>query len=97
MDITYHGNLVEAALWFVIAVVLARRAVKGGDAGKIYAKLAPAFLVFSVSDVIEAHTGAWWRPPWLLVMKLGCIAVFVWGFRALKRTEQNSRRSGDGP
>ena len=42
MDITYHGNLVEAALWFVIAVVLARRAVKGGDARKIDAKLAPA-------------------------------------------------------
>jgi len=43
--------------------------------------LSGAFLAFSVSDLIESHTGAWWRPIWLLVLKAACIAVFLFGFR----------------
>lgn len=39
---------------------------------------AAAFALFGVSDILEAHTGAWWRPWWLLMMKGTCLAVFAW-------------------
>ena len=36
-----------------------------------------AFLLFGFSDYVEAHTGAWWRPWWLLFWKGACLAVFL--------------------
>jgi hypothetical protein len=31
------------------------------------------FLLFGLSDLVEAQTGAWWRPWWLLMWKGLCI------------------------
>jgi hypothetical protein len=39
---------------------------------------AVTFLAFGGSDLVEAHTGAWWRPWWLLVWKGLCLAIFAW-------------------
>jgi hypothetical protein len=36
-----------------------------------------AFGLFGLSDYIEAGTGAWWRPWWLLALKVACILTFV--------------------
>ncbi|MBE7458640.1 MAG: hypothetical protein KJ057_17160 [Phycisphaerae bacterium] len=35
------------------------------------------FLAFGASDVVEADTGAWWRPWWLLAWKAACLAVLL--------------------
>ncbi|MCA8992114.1 MAG: hypothetical protein KDA88_09055 [Planctomycetaceae bacterium] len=54
--------------------------------------LAIAFLLFSVSDVIEIQTGAWWKPIWLMLLKGSCIAIFAWGlwrYRQLKTTTED--------
>ena len=70
------ANYIEAGLWaiigtgFLLHALLKYRGVNSFTA-------AAAFLLFGISDVIETRTGAWWRPWWLLVMKGGCIAVFL--------------------
>jgi len=51
---------------------------------------AVAFGLFGWSDWVEATTGAWWNPWWLLAWKAGCILVFV----ALLVRYQRSRRKG---
>jgi hypothetical protein len=62
------SNFAEAALWITIGLAFAIRAGRGR------ALLAAGlFVAFGATDIIEAGTGAWWRPWWLLAWKLGCI------------------------
>jgi hypothetical protein len=78
MTIAQQGNLLEAVLWFAVAVALLAAAWRGPSSRrKILMILAAAFAAFGASDLIEMRTGAWWRPPWLLAMKGACVAVFV--------------------
>ena len=71
------ANMAEAALWgivaagFLVAAVRPRLRMMKLAAGA-------AFLAFGASDVVEAHTGAWWRPWWLLAWKAACVAVMLW-------------------
>jgi hypothetical protein len=75
-------NHCEAGLWLLVAIVfLAKTAHARSPLRRIFLALAAAFLAFSVSDVIEAETGAWWDPPSLLVLKAACVAAMVWAFR----------------
>jgi hypothetical protein len=79
-------NLFEAALWFLISMALLFAAYRAcGARRRLYLLLSVAFLVFAVSDVIEADTGAWWRPFWLLLLKIGCLVVFVYGIWEYQR------------
>ena len=67
----------EAALWFVMA---AAAAVPGGRlplTTRWQRVLVVALAAFGVSDLIEMRTGAWWRPPGLLVLKGSCLAAFA--------------------
>jgi len=69
------GNQIEGVLWIVIAGVVA---VAGWWPGRrqfrSLAALAAGILVlFGASDFVEARTGAWWEPWWLLVWKGTCI------------------------
>jgi hypothetical protein len=81
-----NGNLLEAGLWFFIAlVVLVRSFLDVPHFRRCYHFLTVAFLIFGISDLIEAQTGAWWRPWWLLVLKAACLAAFVFGFREYYR------------
>jgi hypothetical protein len=65
-------NCCEAALWFAIGTGLLIASIKGTQK-KHYANIFQAgsatFLIFSLTDIIEAHSGAWWRPFWLLLIK----------------------------
>ena len=75
------ANWIEAGVWTVVAILLAARAIRStGRVRRILGILSAAFLLFGVSDVIEAHTGAWWRPLGLLIMKGACLVVIAWGF-----------------
>jgi hypothetical protein len=81
-DLESSGNVIEAALWFTVSIVLLAKALRAeADLRGTFFILSAAFFAFSVSDLIESQTGAWWRPFWLLILKAGCIGVFVYGFR----------------
>ena len=69
------ANYAEAGLWILVAIAFGVVAIRrAGAARRRCAGAAVAFLLFGVSDVVEAETGAWWRPWWLLAWKATCIA-----------------------
>jgi hypothetical protein len=95
MEIEKDGNLTEAGLWFVCTVVLAAKALKAdGKLQMVFFILAVGFLAFGISDVVESHTGAWWRPFWLLIWKVVCVAVFYFGFREYYRLARAEKVAG---
>jgi hypothetical protein len=70
------SNYFECCLWLAIGIGFAIGALR--RAARLNCVVAcAAFLLFGVSDYVEAHTGAWWRPWWLLVWKGGCLLVFL--------------------
>src|SRR5689334_8196350 len=73
------SNYAEACLWAGIGVAFAIAAIcKAGVVRRDSIVTAITFLFFGASDWVEAHTGAWWRPWWLLVWKGLCLLVFLW-------------------
>lgn len=81
-------NQGEAVLWFLIAITLLVRPVPK-LVGTSWRWLLPlCFVVFGLSDVIEAETGAWWHPWWLFVMKALCVLGFLGAWRASRRSEK---------
>ncbi|HEX8463663.1 MAG TPA: hypothetical protein VF627_03510 [Abditibacterium sp.] len=90
MPTTYTFNLLEGGLWLAMAAIFAFKSLtNSAPLRRIFGVLALAFLAFGFSDFIEARTGAWWRPLWLLGLKGGCIAVFVFGFGRYFRIIKN--------
>jgi hypothetical protein len=74
-------NAAEALLWLVVAVIVGWHWRAG--------LLVLALVVFAISDVIEITTGAWYRPWWLLVVKIACVAVIGWrGWRLIRDTRE---------
>jgi hypothetical protein len=67
-----HANHVEAALWAAFALVVL---LSGRSRSRL--TLATALLLFGISDLVEARTGAWYRPWWLLTWKAACLAVML--------------------
>ena len=86
------SNRIEAALWTSIGIgffIGARfnRGVIRRDA----LIAACVFAIFGCSDLVEATTGAWWRPWWLLVWKGLCLlALLVLTIRYFKRRRAHS-------
>jgi hypothetical protein len=79
-------NACEAVLWLAMAVVVAFRYWQAKVRTRRIAQGTTVFLaLFAVSDLIEMHTGAWWRPPGLLVLKAVCVVGLVAGFGWLWR------------
>jgi len=79
-------NAFEAALWAMLAVVVAiryRHAVAG--LRRVAAIASVLLVLFAISDVIEMQTGAWWRPWPLLLLKGICLVGLIWCFRSLWR------------
>jgi hypothetical protein len=89
MDLERSGNFVEAGLWAIIAVVIAVKAIFEPRAiRRLFVVLAIAFAAFGLSDVVEAGSGAWWRPWWLFAWKVGCVLTFVlcfWKYYSLRK------------
>ena len=75
-DLFVVANHVEAGLWVVIAAWFAAVLLLGRTRRRVDCLLAAtAFAAFGLSDVVEARTGAWWQPWWLLVWKGACLAA----------------------
>jgi hypothetical protein len=71
------SNYFECGLWCAIgAGFLIRAALRRGRRAAVITA-GVTFLLFGLSDFVEAHTGAWWRPWWLLVWKGLCLLVFL--------------------
>lgn len=100
-DLTVTGNQIEAILWFVFSAGFVIRAVRTTRGHRRLAViLTLAFLAFGVSDLIEARTGAWWRPAWLLILKAACVGVFaygLWEHLRLRGTTPPPPRKDGGP
>ena len=89
IDLARTGNLIEAGVWFVLALVLLVQALRSpGRVRRVLGRLSAAFAVFGISDLIESQTGAWWRPWWLLVLKGTCLLVLILGFREYYRIKK---------
>jgi len=69
-------NLIEGIFWIAVAGGFLLALIKPTQRR---AKLIAAanFIAFGLSDFVEMHTGAWWRPWWLLVWKGICFAVML--------------------
>jgi hypothetical protein len=94
MDVERDGNLIEAAIWFLLALVLAIYALRRERRLRSTLFLiAVTLAVFGGSDLVEARTGAWWKPWWLLVWKAVCVFVLLLGFvryyRLMKRAGED--------
>jgi hypothetical protein len=77
-DLEKTGNLIEAGFWIVFGVGLAIAGMRRGWAIARLGLLSGTILVlFGVSDLVEASTGAWWRPWWLLTWKGTCLSGMV--------------------
>jgi len=76
METTF--NYCEAVLWFVLgtAVVIASRRQPMAMRRNVWLA-GGVFVAFGISDLIEAQTGAWWRPWWLFVLKAVCVITLA--------------------
>jgi len=95
MDLERDGNFIEAGLWFVLAAALFTytfRREKQLRATLLI--LAATLAVFGGSDVVEAHTGAWWTPWWLFVWKALCVVALFFGFLRYYRLTKKLRAAG---
>ena len=71
-------NTAEALVWIVIALVIAARASFPRPSPRRIGFIASAaFVAFAGTDLIEAKTGAWYRPLWLLAYNAVCVAFIV--------------------
>lgn len=71
-------NFAEAWLWTLIALGFALAA--GRRANKFRGpalSAALAFFVFGISDFVEFHTGAWYRPWTLFLLNALCVLAFL--------------------
>lgn len=94
-------NAVEVVLWAACGAGTGAAALKAQGRARLRCLLASAaFFAFAVSDAIELRTGAWWRPPSLLVLKVICVAALILLYfdyvRARRQGGTDKRSSGSG-
>ena len=88
------SNRIEAGLWLVIAVGMAIAAVyQRGVVRRDCLIAGITFAIFGGSDVVEATTGAWWRPWWLFAWKAACVLGLL---VLLVRYARRRRHSSNG-
>lgn len=91
---TQAFNQLEVVLWLVIGLYFAIRCLTSASVRRQSAVAAVAFLLFAGSDAVEVHTGAWWRPWWLLVWKGSCLLTLIGVWWTWPRQEKPDT---DGP
>ncbi|MBN4057645.1 hypothetical protein JYT73_02205 [Pseudoalteromonas haloplanktis] len=87
-------NHIEAGLWFSIGLGMLITAVIRRRDNRwltLFLVATVAFTLFGVSDIIEAETGAWWKPLELLALKATCVLTFIWCYlKGKKLSAQNT-------
>jgi uncharacterized membrane protein HdeD (DUF308 family) len=97
LDIERSGNLIEAGFWLIFGVVVCVAGVKRGRSFGTFGVIAGLVaILFGLSDLIEARTGAWWCPWWLLAWKAVCVAVLVLSFLRYRRLQFEAQRRSSG-
>ena len=90
-------NQAEALLWLCISlgilVYSLIQKIRRKPVSFFQLLLIPSFALFGFSDLVEAQTGAWWRPWWLLVIKAACIVSFLICFCSLAKKSKNAQES----
>jgi hypothetical protein len=78
IDLEVVFNRYEAVLWFAFALLCLCASLRpSAKHRRDLLILTAAFGAFGVSDIIESHTGAWWRPWWLFVLKAACVLAMA--------------------
>lgn len=92
IDVERTGNLVEAGFWVIFGLALLLGARRAARRNRVLAHLACLVsILFGVSDLVESHTGAWWRPWWLFAWKALCVAGLVLCFLEYQRQKGRER------
>ncbi len=96
MDVERDGNLIECGFWAIFGLLILFGSRRQGASFRRLGRLAATIAIaFGLSDLVEARTGAWWRPSWLLVWKGLCVAGLVLCFLQYRRLRAAPR--GDEP
>jgi hypothetical protein len=96
MQLEHDGNLIEAGVWFVLALVLFAYAFRQKRRVRpTLWLLAMTIVVFGGSDLVETRTGAWWKPWWLFVWKALCVITLLLGFLRYFRLMKSPEASGN--
>ncbi|WLD15193.1 hypothetical protein [Planctellipticum variicoloris] len=95
MDVVALFNAFEAAWWLIVAVLIGVESQRSRRPRNLTIGLCTALVVFAVSDAIEYHTGAWWRPWWLAVLKVACGTTI--GLLALRIYRKGSETTRNEP
>jgi hypothetical protein len=70
-------NFIEGLWWIGLGTGMAYFSVKNNKLRKMLYASTVLLVLFGISDFVEIHTGAWWRPWWLLAWKAGCIVAGI--------------------
>ncbi len=75
-ELVRNVNFFEGFFWIAIGLCFAESLRRPGlRKAKLIATL--NFIAFGLSDFVEYHTGAWWRPWWLLLWKAVCVCILM--------------------
>lgn len=79
-------NRAEAVVWFLFAGLCLGKSLRSATkARRALLTLGIALIAFGISDLIEARTGAWWWPWWLLLLKCVSLAAITLSFFSYRR------------
>jgi hypothetical protein len=97
MDLEREGNLIEAGVWFALSLALLIHSLRAEERVRpTLFLLVVTIVIFGASDLIEARTGAWWRPWWLFVWKALCVMLLLFGFvRYYRISKSKPRKNAD--
>lgn len=91
-DLERTGNLIEACFWVVFGLALALGGWRRPGTPRRLGLLACVVsIAFGFSDLVEARTGAWWRPWWLLAWKAACVTGLMLCFLRYRQWRSAAR------
>ena len=92
MDLERDGNLIEAVVWFLLSIALLIHAFRSAKQFRfVLLVLVITLAAFGGSDLVEARTGAWWRPWWLFAWKAACVITLLFGFLRYFQIQKSNR------